>query len=493
MKLSFLKKGTEGKKFDLAGSFRTRSFRVGGYSVAAAVIVLAIAVAVNIFMNALPASKTQFDTTSNQLFTISEQTESLVAGLDSDVTVYWIVQSGYEDTTIEMLLARYEAMSDKINVVKKDPDVYPTFIQQYVTEGVYNNSLIVVSGERYRYVSYEEIYLYDYSNYYYYGTYDVSFDGESALTSAIDYVISKDLPKVYILSGHGELDIPSSFTTALEKENVETESLYLLTLETVPEDADSVLIYAPQSDISEEEKDKLQSYLQTGGDMLLITEPLENTVLTNLEALMSDYGVTAAEGIVVEGNQNYYAWGTPYYLLPEFGSHAIVSPLRESGYYVLLPIAQGLSVSADIRDTVSVTKLLTTSDAAFSKIAGYALTTYEKEAGDIDGPFALAVAITETIDEENETNIVWVSSSALLDESANMQVSGGNQDLFLNAVNWMCDQEESSISIHAKSMSYEYLTISSGTVSLLSVLIVGVIPLCYLGYGLHIWIRRKRR
>lgn len=493
MNSPFKKKESGEKKLDFKGSFRTRAFRVGGYSVAATIIVLAIAVAVNVFMSALPATKTQFDTTSNQLFTISEQTEALVGGLDTDVSIYWIVQSGYEDTTVETLLDRYKAMSNKIHVVKKDPDVYPTFIQQYVSEGVYNNSLIVESGDRYRYVSYEEIYVYDYSNYYYYGTYDVSFDGESVLTSAIDYVVSEDLPKVYVLSGHGELTIPTTFTTALEKENVETESLSLLTLEAVPEDADMILIYSPQSDISEDEKVKLQTYLQAGGNMFLITDPLENTVLTNMETLMADYGVTAAEGIVVEGNQNYYAWGTPYYLLPEFGSHAIVSPLTESGYYVLLPIAQGLVVGNNLRDTVSVKELLSTSDAAFSKVAGYGLTTYEKETGDIDGPFALAVAITETIDEETETNIVWVSSGALLDESANMQVSGGNQDIFLNAVNWMCEQEESSISIHAKSLSYEYLTISSGTVSLLSVFIVGIIPLCYLGYGIFVWVRRKRR
>ena len=36
---------------------------------------------------------------------------------------------------------------------------------------------------------------------------------------------------------------------------------------------------------------------------------------------------------------------------------------------------------------------MTTSESAFSKTAGYDLTTYEKEDGDVDGPFALAVAI----------------------------------------------------------------------------------------------------
>ena len=90
----------------VADSFSTRSFRVGGYSVAAAAIVLAIAVMVNVFAAALPASVTKFDTTANQLFTLSEQTEKLVGGLTDEVTVYWIVRSGQEEKYLESLLSR---------------------------------------------------------------------------------------------------------------------------------------------------------------------------------------------------------------------------------------------------------------------------------------------------------------------------------------------------------------------------------------------------
>ena len=72
-----------------------------------------------------PASVTKFDTTANQLFTLSEQTEKLVGGLPDEVTVYWIVRSGREESYLESLLSRYQSLSDKIRVVKKDPDVFP--------------------------------------------------------------------------------------------------------------------------------------------------------------------------------------------------------------------------------------------------------------------------------------------------------------------------------------------------------------------------------
>ena len=469
-------------------SFRTRSFRVGGYSVVATAIVLAIAVAVNLFANALPASVTQHDTTTNELFTLSDQTEKLVSGLDEEITIYWIVRSGYEETYLETLLDQYKALGN-IRVVKKDPDVYPTFTQQY-TDSFTENSLIVVSENKYRYVDYNDIFVLDTYSYYYYGEYNWEFYGESEITSAIGYVVSEDLPKVYTLTGHGEASIPTTFSTAVENENMELESLSLLTLEAVPEDADCVLVYTPQSDISTDEKTKLETYLAGGGKLVLITDPPQNGALTNLEGLMANYGVTACEGIVVEGSQNHYVWGTPYYLLPDMTSHTITSPLISSGYYVLLPIAQGLKVSEDLPDNLSVTELLTTSSSAFSKVAGYGLTTYEKEEGDIDGPFALAVSIT---DSDTDCGIVWVASGALLDEDTNEIVSGGNQDFFLNVLAYLCGSEESGISIHAKSLSKEYLTMDSGTASTLALVMIGVIPVAYLAVGIVVWYRRKRR
>lgn len=478
---------------DVLGGLRTRSFRVGGYSVLAAVIVIAIAVFANVLVDALPAKYTQFDTTSNELYSLSEQTELLLSDLEDEVTVYWIVQDGSEDSTLGTLLERYAALSGELTVSKIDPDVQPTFVQQYVSGTIYNNSLVVECGERNTYVSYADIYEYDYSNYYYTGSYDVSFNGESELTSAIDYVTREDLPLLYVMSGHGEAELSTSFTTAVEKQNIELQSLSLLTTDGVPEDADCLLINAPSSDISEAERDAILEYLQAGGKLILITSPLrDGTELTNLEAVMEYYGVTAEDGIVVEGSQNNYIFPSPINLLPEYGSHDITSPLSSGGYYMCLPLAQGLVVGEAPREGVSVTELLTTSDSAFSKLSGYSMSTYEKEEGDIDGPFALAVAITETLDE-GETQIVWVSSSYLLDDSTNAGVSGGNEDFFLNCLNWLCGGAESGFSIHAKSLSTEYLTISSGASSILTALVVVIIPAAFLAAGIAVWYRRKKR
>ncbi len=191
-----------------------------------------------------PSTYTKLDTTANGLYTVSEQTEKVLSGLDEDIDIYWIVQSGYEDSNIATLLDRC-SLSDKISVTKKDPDVYPTFAKQYYDGQLYNNSLVVCRGDRYRYIDYNSIYEYDYSDYYSGGSVSQNFAGEGELTSAISYVVNDAMPTLYILTGHGEAELSSTFKTAIEKQNIQTESLSLLTVEAVPEDAGALLINTP--------------------------------------------------------------------------------------------------------------------------------------------------------------------------------------------------------------------------------------------------------
>ena len=460
------------------------ALRGGSYSLLISAVVLAILIAVNVFASALPANLTQYDISSSQLYSITSNTKVVVNALKEDVTIYWIVQSGEEDDIIENLLSRYESLSDHIKVVKRNPDVYPTFAEQYTDEQVENNSLVVECGDRSRYISYSDIYITETNMYSYY--YTTSFDGEGAITSAIDYVVSEDLPQMYVLEGHGEAELPSTFSDQLEKENIETTTLSLLNVDEIPEEADCILIYAPSSDISEEEKEMLSSYVEGGGKLMVIAGPTEDGVLTNLYSLLEDYGVTTSEGIVVESDRNYYAFQAPYVLLPTIGSSEITDSLIEENYYVLMPISQGMTVGT-APDGVTVTELLTTSDTAFSKVAGYDLTTYEWEEGDIDGPFALAVSI----ENESEGQIVWFSSSVFLEDMYNAYSSGANANLAMNALSSLVGERE-AMSIRSKSLNYNYLTISDSTSSLLRVMMIGVFPLAYLGVGVCVVVRRRR-
>lgn len=464
------------------GVVSRQALKGGSYSLAVTAVVLAILIVVNIFVSMLPTSMTKFDISASKLYSITSNTKAVVNNLQQDVTIYWIVQADQEDSIIENLLGKYESLSPHIDVVKKNPDVFPTFAAQYTDENVPNNSLIVESGDRSRYVSYNDIYVTDANLYSY--SYTTSFDGEGAITSAIDYVVTEDLPQMYVLQGHGEQDLPATFADSVEKENIEVVGLSLLTVDEIPEEAACVLIYAPQSDLSDKEAEMLMDYADNGGKLLVMAGPVEGAELTNLHSVLAHYGVEVTEGIVVESDRNYYAFGYPYILMPEMASSEITDSLIEQRYYPIFPIAQGLNVTSE---NENVTALLNTSVFSFSKVAGFALETYEMEEDDIEGPFTVGVCIAT----EGQGQVVWFSASDFLGDMYNAYSSGANIDLAMNALSSLIGERD-AMAIRSKSLNYNYLTISASTASTLKLLMIGVFPLTYLCIGIFVTISKRR-
>ncbi len=466
-----------------------KRFFAGSYSVFAAAIVIAIAVVLNLMAASLPSDKTQIDLTDQSLYTLSDQTRRVANSLTQDVTLYLLAQSGGEDETVLRLLERYADLSSHIRVETVDPNEKPTFLDNYDLniERLYANSVLVECGDKVRLVGYDEIYVSSYEMDYYTYNYTIStdFDGENALTNAIHYVSSEDIPRVYTLTGHGESELSSSVATLIERDNLETSTLSLLMIEDVPEDASAVVIHTPQSDLSAEEADMLIRYLDAGGRIVLLTDYMEAGEMENLLRVTQHMGMTAGTGLIVEGDRSRHVNRYPYYLLPEVQSHAISDPLIEGGYYVLLPLAQPIQTVEDSEATV--TALLETSDDAYSKASGYEMTSTEKEEGDAEGPFTVAAA-----SERGEGRMVWVASAGLLTESIDAMVSGANSDLFMNSLNWMCDRAE-TISIRAKSLDESGLTLTQAQSSFWSIVLLGVIPGVVIVTGIVVVMRRKRR
>lgn len=470
--------------------FGTRSSKAGSYSFFLTAIVLAIIITVNFALSFLPDSYVQEDLTANQLYSISSQSKVLLSTLEEDITIYWVVASGEEDEYIEKLLHNYEDYTSKVSVVKKDPDLDPEFTNSYTDGEVYNNSVIVECGDKYRYISYEE--MYEVSNEYYsiYSTAD-EFSGESLITSAISYCITEELPVIHVLEGHGEEELTEDFQSALERDNLETESLSLLSGDSVPEEVECILINSPSTDISETEKDMLIEYLDNGGRLLIISGTVQEDELTNLNAVAEYYGISVLEGVVVEEDTGYYVFEGPVMLMPEMNSSDITDPLIEDNYHVIVPVSKALDLS-EVSDDVTVTSLLESSESSFIKEEGYDITTYEKEDGDIEGPLSLAVLVTKDLKDDRQSQFVWIASSEILNEVYNSYSSDANEDFVLNALEMMCEKDD-SISVRSKSLTNEYLTISTSDSSLIKVVTIAVIPAAYLVIGIIVVVRRRRR
>lgn len=105
------------------------------------------------------------------------------------------------------------------------------------------------------------------------------------------------MPKLYMVTGHGELELDSAFTDILQKANIDTQAVNLMDYDAVPEDAMAVFVNAPTEDLSSDDAQKILNYLNNGGDIFINTA-YTGKDMPNLNKLLDFYGViteTAAE------------------------------------------------------------------------------------------------------------------------------------------------------------------------------------------------------
>ncbi len=150
--------------------------------------------------------------------------------------------------------------------------------------------------------------------------------------------------------------------------------------------------------------------------------------------------MTANDGVVIEGDTANYALGSPFYLLPNLESHSITSPSRREDTISCWPWPRG----SRWRRAPGRPHRRVPADhfrCRLPKIAGYSMETYSKEEGDIDGPFSGSHR-HRYLGRRQRKPCHLGRLHLLLDDQYNQQVSGANQDFFLNCVGWTCEGEE---------------------------------------------------
>lgn len=466
--------------------------RHGSYSMAVTGIVIASVVVLNLVVQELPSKFREIDLSSQKLYTIGEQTEKILKKLDKEVQMYWVVQDGTESSDIEKLLERYEEGSKHIQIEKKDPAVNPAFVSQYTSDNISNNSVIVACGDKSKVVDYSDMYETS-INYNTYSQQVTGFDGEGQLTSAINYVISENMPVLYTLEGHDEAAMSETMKETIQKANIDIQSLNLLTEESVPEDTECLFIFAPAKDLNKEEADKVISYLENGGKAFIVSN-YTNEDMSNFNRILENYGVRPENGIVFEGSSNHFVSQNPYYLLPNIENNAITAELSAQSRYVLAAMAQGVRQIENVRDSLQISSILRTSDSAYSKTDLENMESVEQEEGDIQGPFDLGVMITEEVEEDKETQIVYFAAQSIFDDSANAMVSGTNYELLASSLGWMCNTDEiNTVSIASKSYDTTSLVIPASDANFWSIFVTAILPLSVLALGFGIWMKRRKQ
>ena len=135
-----------------------------------------------------------------------------------------------------------------------------------------------------------------------------------------------------------------------------------------------------------------------------------------------------------------------------------------------------------------------TTDKAVSKTDAVNATTSELEKGDAAGPFAVAVAMEKTIDEDTVAKVVVAGSVEMFADSADQIVSGNNSAMFTDIIAQMVGDSDLATSvIPTKDYTLSAITVDAAAGILYGLGLMIVLPVIMMILGIVIWASRRKK
>jgi ABC-type uncharacterized transport system involved in gliding motility auxiliary subunit len=474
---------------DVATFYGTRQARYGTVSIVGIVVAIGIFAAVNYLAT---RQTKRWDLTENQAFSLSDQSVKIVRGLDAPVqfTVY------DQETNFDRFRERFEAYqyeSDNVNVEYVDVDRQPARAKEAEVT-TYGTVVASYKDREQRLTSIEE----------------------QDVTNALIKLVSGAEKKAYFIQGHGERDTTSAdrlrgynaIADALGRDNFAVAPLPLVQQKEVPADATVVVIAGPTTDYLQPEIDALKRYLARGGKVLMLIDPPPPGAgdLPNLTALLKEWSITVGDDVVVDasGMGQLFGGNATVPVVMNYPAHPITDGFR---VMTAFPLARSVS-TAEAGEGASKTPqpLLQTSEQSWAETDLKSLASGEvefTEPADRRGPITVGVAVSAPATEappapqagnespdapKPETRIVAIGDS---DFAGNNAIGvQGNQDLFLNAMNWLA-QQENLIAIRPREAQDRRISLTADQQQRIFLLSLFVIPGLIFAGGVYTWWKRR--
>lgn len=461
-----------------------------------AVIFIISVLGITVFVNILVARYNyRYDTTENKQYSLSDQTKKILKNLDKKIKVSAFVKKGsYYEKQIKDLLEEYKQKTNKLDVDYIDPDREPALASTYGIREY--NTVIFESGMKRKSIFEREMFTIDY----YSQNQKATFFGEEYFTNAIITVTQEQQQKsVYFLEGHKERDIDSNeregmseIKKALEMDNYSVRKINIARDGKIPDDCGVLVIASPKTALVDEEISILEKYLERGGKMFVLLDPL---ISTKLENLLRNWKIEIHNDLVFDTQACYLRDSLA--LIPYYVGHEITKDLEKNRVGMVLPGARSFAESKDKKDGITVAGIIQTSGSNSWGERDFKASKpeYNRDV-DTEPPLTLALAVNYWIKpskdskntEPQEMRLVVIGDS---DFASNKAVPiQGNLDFFVNSINWLT-KEQGKISIRAKSSEIRRVDLSKGKSRFIFYASVIITPVLVLGIGIFVWIRRK--
>lgn len=324
-------------------------FKRGGYAIVITAVVLIGIIVFNILLSALSNRfMLVYDMTADKVNSISEDNIKFIKDIDKEVKLtvcakqeeysnymsYYAQEYNVNDNSgaytdyyeqTMSLIEKYNNYNSKIKVEFNDTQdsSFSEILSKYSNEELHYGDIIVScefdGAERYKIIGYQDIYkLYeDTSMQQYYGYTTVAVEGnniETALTSAIAYVVNDEQKKVAFLTGHSKEDFSASYRELLETNNYIVDVIDDTIVNEISDEYDAIFLVAPNRDFIEDELKCITDYLDNGekyGKGFVFVADATAPYLDNFYGFLEEWGIEVGDGVLFETDSNYHLEGKP--------------------------------------------------------------------------------------------------------------------------------------------------------------------------------------
>ncbi|WP_176789955.1 GldG family protein [Ruminococcus sp.] len=464
------------------------------------VMVIVLNIIIGLLVNRFP--DLELDLTSNSSFALQDDTIDYVSHLDSDVTVYILMekdtfesQGTYFVQAQKMLNKMVSKSNGKMKVKYVDLTSNPSFTSDYPNvdwqSSSANNIVLVESGKQYKVLTLADCFEYDEQTYNYNGSY--SFTGtkiEQAVITAILNVTTDDKVVVDMIKGNNEQDY-SSLKSLLENNAYQVNEVSLATGD-FDKDAKVAIMYAPSVDLDEKIVEKLSTWLSNDGKYgrsLIYVPTADMGEMPNLDDFLKEWGMSIDRGYVFETDEStLVSASSPYAFTVSYGDY-YKDNLKNSK----IPVVVSESHAVNITDENTAHALLKTTDKAGVLPIDADKSWDYKDAITGNGENVAAEGVM-TNEDKSSSRVIIFGSYVMFSDTIMQYNSFNNSAYFMNVVNTIADKEDVGITIESKSIDNTELGITDvATQNTMLVIFVIVIPIAILVAGFVFWLRRRNR
>jgi len=409
---------------------------------------------------------TQFDWTHGARNTLSEASRNLLATLDQPLTVTaFASEQGGLRKRIDALVGRYQKHKRDIALKYVDPTLDPARVRA---------ANVRVDGEV----------VLDYNG----RKENLSQLTEEAFTNAIARLGRGGERWVVFVSGHGERSPErranhdlSTWAAQLAKRGLKTRAITLSNT-AIPQNTSVLVIAGPRARYLPGEVKQIEQYLARGGNLLWLADP---GPLQGLERVAETLGVEFQRGVIVDPtSQAITGTAANFIVATRYGAHPVAQGFE---LMTLFPETAGLSVQAP--KGWEAQTLLDTAPTAWIETGPLDKGVRFDAGADIRGPVVFAASLTRKQDNR-EQRVAVVGDGDFL---ANAFIgNGGNIELGMNLVNWL-GADDAYINVPTQTAPDLRLTLSQNAQIAIALGFLVVMPLAFVGSGITIWWRRRKR